>query len=57
MWKVLAFILTLAASPALALDLRTEYTNIDGGTHKLSDWHGQPILVVNTASLCGFMVR
>ncbi len=54
MRKVLAFILALAASPALALDLRTEFTNIDGGTHKLSDWLGQPILVVNTASLCGF---
>jgi glutathione peroxidase len=25
-----------------------------GGTHALDAWRGQPVLVVNTASLCGF---
>lgn len=30
------------------------FTNIDGGTHALSTWSGQPVLVVNTASQCGF---
>ncbi len=30
------------------------FPNIDGGTHSLSQWSGQPILVVNTASQCGF---
>lgn len=30
------------------------FTNIDGGTHELSAWEGQPVLVVNTASQCGF---
>lgn len=30
------------------------FSNIDGGTHELSAWEGQPVLVVNTASQCGF---
>ncbi|WP_300549476.1 glutathione peroxidase [Roseovarius sp.] len=46
--------LTLLAMPAAALNLEAEFENIDGGTLKLSDWAGQPILVVNTASQCGF---
>ncbi|WP_272002268.1 glutathione peroxidase [Roseovarius sp. ZX-A-9] len=48
---ILAAIWTL---PAAALDLNAPFTNIDGGTLKLSDWAGQPVLVVNTASRCGF---
>ena len=31
-----------------------EFASIDGGTLSLSDWRGQPVLVVNTASQCGF---
>ncbi|WP_170525474.1 glutathione peroxidase [Ruegeria arenilitoris] len=31
-----------------------EFPSIDGGTLSLSDWRGQPVLVVNTASQCGF---
>jgi glutathione peroxidase len=27
---------------------------IEGGTIAMDDWRGQPILVVNTASMCGF---
>ena len=27
---------------------------IDGGTLSLEDWRGQPVLVVNTASRCGY---
>lgn len=42
------------AAPAWALELDAPFENIDGGTLRISDWHGQPILVVNTASLCGF---
>jgi glutathione peroxidase len=42
------------ALPALALDLDAPFDNIDGGTIKLSDWRGQPVLVVNTASRCGY---
>ena len=44
----------LWAVPAAALNLDAEFGNIDGGTLKLSDWAGRPVLVVNTASQCGF---
>ncbi|MCR9127125.1 MAG: glutathione peroxidase [Rhodobacteraceae bacterium] len=30
------------------------FASIDGGTLALEDWRGQPVLVVNTASKCGF---
>lgn len=30
------------------------FPSIDGGTLDTADWRGQPVLVVNTASLCGF---
>ena len=30
------------------------FPSIDGGTVNLNDWSGQPVLVVNTASQCGF---
>ena len=30
------------------------FTDIDGGVLDLSAWAGQPVLVVNTASQCGF---
>lgn len=30
------------------------FTSIDGGQIDLADWRGTPVLVVNTASLCGF---
>lgn len=30
------------------------FDNIDGGTLSLDDWKGKPVLVVNTASRCGF---
>ncbi|MEM8553798.1 MAG: glutathione peroxidase [Pseudomonadota bacterium] len=41
---------TSAAMPAGAFT----FTNIDGGTHDMSQWAGKPVLVVNTASHCGF---
>lgn len=31
-----------------------EFASIDGGTLNTGDWAGQPVLVVNTASQCGF---
>ncbi|MBT4234399.1 MAG: glutathione peroxidase, partial [Marinovum sp.] len=31
-----------------------QFDSIDGGTMSMSDWRGQPVLVVNTASQCGF---
>ena len=30
------------------------FDSIDGGQIDLHDWRGKPVLVVNTASLCGF---
>jgi glutathione peroxidase len=30
------------------------FQSIDGGQFGFSDWAGQPVLVANTASLCGF---
>lgn len=30
------------------------FESIDGGSYSLDAWRGQPVLVVNTASLCGF---
>lgn len=30
------------------------FPSIDGGNLEMSDWAGQPVLVVNTASQCGF---
>lgn len=43
-----------AATAAPAAPLGGTFDNIDGGTLSLSDWAGQPVLVVNTASFCGF---
>lgn len=45
----------LALGTAAQAGTRDEvFSNIDGGTLKLDDWAGQPVLVVNTASECGF---
>lgn len=30
------------------------FDSIDGNTYDMADWQGRPVLVVNTASLCGF---
>lgn len=54
MRTLLTCLLTLIALPLAALELDEPFENIDGGTLKLSDWAGQPVLVVNTASHCGF---
>ena len=47
----LAFALGAAASSG---DSRWRFSSIDGGEIDLADWAGRPVLVVNTASLCGF---
>jgi len=51
---IAALLATLLALPAAALDRAAPFGNIDGGELRLSDWAGQPVLVVNTASRCGF---
>lgn len=30
------------------------FSNIDGGTHDSADWAGHPVLVINSASMCGY---
>ena len=49
-----ATLIIMLASPGTAAD-RFHFASIDGGEIDLSDWAGKPILVVNTASLCGFV--
>lgn len=46
-------ILSFAATAVLAAD-GFRFTSIDGGEIDLDDWRGKPVLVVNTASLCGY---
>jgi glutathione peroxidase len=54
MWRAAAVLLaTLASAPASGADM-FRFASIDGGTIDLRDWRGKPVLVVNTASLCGF---
>lgn len=43
-----------AAGAATAGTARETFSNIDGGTINLADFAGKPVLVVNTASQCGF---
>jgi len=47
-------IFALMGSHTMALDRDTPFESIYGGTLTLSQWEGQPILVVNTASMCAF---
>ncbi|WP_170426425.1 glutathione peroxidase [Ruegeria arenilitoris] len=46
--------LLLVARAVQAAPLTGEFDSIDGGTLSIEDWRGQPVLVVNTASQCGF---
>jgi glutathione peroxidase len=63
---ILALIAGALAAPALAQGPKTEapmsgltayafsFARLDGGDIRLADFAGKPILVVNTASLCGY---
>lgn len=42
------------AGPGQAAEPAFRFASIDGGVIDLADWRGSPVLVVNTASLCGF---
>ena len=42
------------ALPTWAAGLTGTFPSIDGGTLAIEDWRGRPVLVVNTASQCGF---
>lgn len=55
------FLSIAAALPALGLSRARaqaapvfSFPSVDGGTYDTAAWRGQPVLVVNTASLCGF---
>lgn len=48
----LLFLFWLTGATAGTRD--ASFANIDGGTLRLDDWAGQPVLVVNTASQCGY---
>lgn len=48
------FALIVIGSSVSADGIRGTFPSIDGGTLKLENWRGQPVLVVNTASRCGF---
>lgn len=45
-----ALTMAQAADPAPAFD----FASIDGGHYNTADWRGKPVLVVNTASMCGY---
>lgn len=51
---VLLSVLLLVSRAIQAAPLTGEFESIDGGTLAIEDWRGQPVLVVNTASQCGF---
>ena len=42
------------ATGALATPPAAPFASIDGGTLSLAEWAGKPVLVVNTASMCGY---
>lgn len=42
------------AGPVVAEAPTFSFPSIDGGTFSTAKWRGKPVLVVNTASLCGF---
>lgn len=48
-----ALVLICLALPAAAME-RFTFDSIDGGQYDTGAWAGQPVLVVNTASLCAF---
>lgn len=48
------FTATFFTTQAAALDLDTPFQSMSGGTISIAQWDGQPVLVVNTASMCAF---
>lgn len=45
----------LGLAPARAADQPSfTFPSVDGGDYNTAQWRGRPVLVVNTASLCGF---
>ena len=53
MRAILAMFLVMSGTVAHA-GVNGTFPSIDGGTLSVESWRGQPVLVVNTASQCGF---
>lgn len=51
---VMALLFGAAAPRAHAAPQNWTFDSMDGGTMSFDDWQGRPVLVVNTASRCGF---
>ncbi len=51
---IFGLILSICASGAMAAPHDAVFPSIDGGNIALGDFSGRPVLVVNTASQCGF---
>jgi glutathione peroxidase len=51
---IFGLVLSIWATAIVASPRDAVFPSIDGGEIRLSDFAGQPILVVNTASQCGF---
>lgn len=51
---ILTALFVLCASVAQAAMSSFTFPSIDGGEIDLAEWRGQPVLVVNTASRCGY---
>ena len=51
---LLSAVLIACATLAQAAMSSFTFPSIDGGEIDLADWRGQPVLVVNTASRCGY---
>ena len=54
MRNLLSALAICAAAPLSAASDAATFASIDGGTLSLDHWKGQPVLVVNTASMCGY---
>lgn len=55
MQRLIVLIIAFCWAGALAAaPLEHRFESIDGGYLELADWRGQPVLVVNTASQCGY---
>lgn len=56
MKQILVFLFTLGMAPAFAAETAHQFIlpSIDGGEMRLADFKGKSILLVNTASYCGF---
>lgn len=53
-WLIAMMMCFLTATVGFAAPRDAVFSNIDGGTLDFAQWTGQPVLVVNTASQCGF---